>query len=199
MVVKRPTFDEGLEIGRNGFHLKAGHISQLHQGMCPDVTAATGKACTLRVDAPVRLLTCSSVLHFLGEPALQVVRVHPADIADETSLYDVSAEAVRPMSEVGVRYAEWDFELARCPNKSVGLSHVQTKWLLAKHRDTRLHGFHYGIVMYVVGSDDDHVVEPVRFWQTRVRFDHFIVGTVTPDRVGPPLGLLRSGLLSDVG
>src|ERR1041385_6256896 len=101
MILDGPAFDEDFEIGRQFRDLQARDITQLHEGMRSDVAAATRAAGFLGIDAPGGLLL-TGIFELGGEPALEVIGINPADIAEHTCADDVAAKPGRPMAEVGM-------------------------------------------------------------------------------------------------
>ena len=82
-------------------------------------------------------------------------------------------------------HAEGHAQFAGGLDELIGFVEIQAKGLLAEDRNTRLHRLHRGIEVDKVGCDDEDVIEPLIFGHDPVRGDHFIVGAVTGDRVGP--------------
>jgi len=129
-----------------------------------------------------------------GQPALDVIGIHPADVAEQAGLDDVAAEPRGPVAEVGVGHAERHAQLAGGLDQVGGFLGVEAERFLTEHGDARVHGPHRRIVMDEVGGDDEDVVELFRFGQGGVGGDHFLIGTVAGDRERPVGGFLHRDL-----
>ena len=93
-----------------------------------------------------------------------------------------------------MRDGEGYAELAGGFHQVIGLLEIEAERLLAEDGDAGFHRLHGGIVMDEVGRDDEDVVELLVGGSRRVGGDHFIVGTVTLDRIGPVFRLFESDL-----
>ncbi len=123
------------------------------------------------------------------EPALKIVGVDPANLAQHAAADDESREAGGPVSDVGVRHAEGNVLGVDQSCQLVGLRQGDRHRLLAHHGDARLEQLLGGIEMDVVGRDDQGVVDPLAQGLLRLGLDQFVVALVAVERVGPVLGL----------
>ncbi len=193
VVVEHAAFDERLELRAHFRHVEAGDVAQLHERVGADVAPAARSACSLRVYPP-RCLLESGVLDLGGEPALDVVAVHPAHVAEQPAAHDVAGQAAGPVADVGVRHGERHAQPAGGLHQVGGLLERQAQRLLAEHRDAGLHRLHRRVVVHVVRRDDEDVVQLLRVGQRRVGGDHLVVRAVALDRVRPLRGLLERDL-----
>ena len=80
MVVEHAAFDEGFHLCGEIGDVESGDVAELHQGVGADVAAAAGAAGAFGIDPPGGLLLAGG-FELGGEPALDVITVHPAHVA----------------------------------------------------------------------------------------------------------------------
>ncbi len=193
VIVQRAALDERFELRRNLRDVESGDKAQLHEGVRADVAAAAAAAGEFRIRAPGGLLLACR-LELRGQPALEVIAIHPADVAEQALLDDVAREARGPVAEVGVSDAKGDVRLADGLHESLGFVEVQAKRLLAEHRNARLDRLHRRIEMDVVRRDDEDVIEALLLGQALLRVNHLGVAAVALNRVGPVGGFFERDL-----
>ena len=82
MIVQRPALDERFQMSGDFIDLKTRDITQLHEGVCADVSAATGTTCQLGIRAPGGLHLAGG-LEFRCKPALKVRGIHPTHFSQQ--------------------------------------------------------------------------------------------------------------------
>ena len=89
---------------------------------------------------------------------------------------------------------EWHAEFARGFDQIGGFLEIDAQRFLAEHGDARVHRLHGRIKVNKIGGDDEDVVELLVGGRLRVGGDHFVIGSVAFDRIGPIGGFLERDL-----